>query len=80
MNYLLGISQVPQVSFWDGIVMGGGVGLSIFGDYRVATENSLFAMPECSIGIFPDVGSSSWMPKIKGPGVGMYLGLTGMLP
>lgn len=46
MNYLLGVSLVPQISVWDGIVMGGGVGISVLGEYRIATENTLFAMPE----------------------------------
>ena len=64
MNYLLGTSPVPQVSIWDGIVMGGGVGLSVLGDFRVATEKSLFAMPECAIGIFPDVGASWWLTRL----------------
>ena len=64
MNYLLGTSPVPQVSIWDGIVMGGGVGLSVLGDFRVATEKTLFAMPECAIGIFPDVGASWWLTRL----------------
>lgn len=78
MNYLLGTSKVVQVSLWDGTVMGGGVGISIFGAYRVATENTLFAMPETGIGLFPDVGSSSWLPGLQPPGFGLYLGLTGV--
>ena len=46
MNYMLAESLVPQVSIWDGFVMGGGVGISIFGEFRVATEKAVFAMPE----------------------------------
>jgi len=76
MNNLLGSSLIPQISFWDGIVMGGGVGLSIFGEYRVATEKALFAMPETAIGLFPDVGGSAWLPHLE-EGYGNYLGLTG---
>lgn len=76
MNYLLGISRVPQVSIWDGIVMGGGVGISIHGNYRVATEKTMFAMPETAIGLFPDVGASAWLPFLPS-GFGEYVGLTG---
>lgn len=46
MNYLLGTSPIPQVSIWNGIVMGGGVGVSVLGEFRIATEKTLFAMPE----------------------------------
>lgn len=78
MNYLLGTSDVPQISFWDGFVMGGGVGISVLGKYRIATEKTVFAMPETAIGLFPDVGSSSWLPQLDTPnGIGLYLGLTG---
>jgi enoyl-CoA hydratase/carnithine racemase len=77
MNYNLGVSSIPQVSMWDGVVMGGGVGISIFGEYRVATEKTMFAMPETAIGLFPDVGSSSWLPHLSG-GVGEYISLTGI--
>uniref|UniRef100_A0A7S4QIR7 3-hydroxyisobutyryl-CoA hydrolase n=1 Tax=Ditylum brightwellii TaxID=49249 RepID=A0A7S4QIR7_9STRA len=66
----------PQVSLWDGIVMGGGVGLSIHGKYRIATENTLFAMPETGIGLFPDVGGMYWLSRLKG-GLGKYIALTG---
>jgi enoyl-CoA hydratase/carnithine racemase len=46
MNYMLAESLAPQVSVWDGFVMGGGVGISIFGEFRIATEKAVFAMPE----------------------------------
>jgi len=76
MNYMLGTSPIPQISIWNGIVMGGGVGISVLGDFRVATEKTMFAMPETAIGLFPDVGSSAWLPHLH-PGVGEYIGLTG---
>uniref|UniRef100_A0A7S2D716 3-hydroxyisobutyryl-CoA hydrolase n=1 Tax=Octactis speculum TaxID=3111310 RepID=A0A7S2D716_9STRA len=76
MNYNLGVSEVPQISLWDGVVMGGGVGVSIFGEFRVATERTMFAMPETAIGLFPDVGSSAWLPHL-GNGLGEYIALTG---
>jgi enoyl-CoA hydratase/carnithine racemase len=57
--------------------MGGGVGISIFGEYRIASEKTMFAMPETSIGLFPDVGSSAWLPHI-GHGLGEYVALTGV--
>lgn len=66
----------PFVALLDGIVMGGGVGLSVHGKFRVATERSLFAMPETVIGLFPDVGGSHFLPRLEG-GLGMYLALTG---
>ena len=50
MNFMLGTSVIPQISFWNGIVMGGGVGVSALGDFRIATEKTLFAMPETAIG------------------------------
>lgn len=56
--------------------MGGGVGLSVHGKYRVATERTLFAMPETAIGIFPDVGGSHFLPQLPGK-LGLFLGLTG---
>lgn len=66
----------PYVALVDGIVMGGGVGVSFHGSHRVMTENALFAMPEVGIGFFPDVGGSHILPRLK-DGYGMYLALTG---
>lgn len=66
----------PYVALIDGAVMGGGVGISMHGDYRVATERALFAMPECGIGLYPDVGATHILPRLPGMS-GMWLGLTG---
>lgn len=52
MNYKLAESLAPQVSIWDGFVMGGGVGVSIFGEFRIATEKAVFAMPETGAYIY----------------------------
>jgi enoyl-CoA hydratase/carnithine racemase len=60
----------------DGIVMGGGVGVSIHGSLRIATERTVFAMPETGIGLFPDVGGTYFLPRLPGR-IGMWLGLTG---
>jgi len=76
LNHRIATQTKPQVSLWDGIVMGGGVGLSIHGKYRIATENTIFAMPETGIGLFPDVGGMYWLPRLKG-GLGNYIALTG---
>lgn len=56
--------------------MGGGVGLSVHGAFRVATEKAVFAMPETAIGFFPDVGGSHFLPRLPGK-LGLFLALTG---
>jgi enoyl-CoA hydratase/carnithine racemase len=66
----------PYVALIDGICMGGGIGISVHGSIRVATEAALFAMPETGIGLFPDVGASFLLPRLPGA-LGMFLGLTG---
>lgn len=66
----------PYVALIDGIVMGGGVGVSVHGDFRVAGPNTLFAMPETGIGLIPDVGGGHFMPRLPG-GLGLYYALTG---
>lgn len=65
----------PYISLIDGIVMGGGVGVSAHGKYRVLTGNTLFAMPETTIGFFPDVGGGYFLPRCPGQ-TGLYLALT----
>lgn len=76
LNYLLSIYGKPVVSLVNGIVMGGGVGLSVHGSFRVVTDSTRFAMPESSIGFFSDVGTSYWLPKLDA-NLGYYLSLTG---
>jgi len=67
----------PYVAIVDGITMGGGAGISVNGAWRVATERTVFAMPETAIGLFPDVGATRFLGRCPGH-VGRYLGLTGV--
>ncbi|XP_029461883.1 3-hydroxyisobutyryl-CoA hydrolase, mitochondrial-like isoform X1 [Rhinatrema bivittatum] len=76
LNNAIGTCKKPYVAFIDGITMGGGVGLSVHGHFRVATEKTLFAMPETAIGLFPDVGGGYFLPRLSGR-IGCYLALTG---
>jgi len=66
----------PYVAFMDGIVMGGGVGLSAHGRHRVVTEKTRLAMPEVGLGFFPDVGGTWLLSRTPGE-IGTYFGLTG---
>ncbi len=76
LNHLLFTYVKPVVAFMDGITMGGGVGISQPARFRVATENTRFAMPETGIGLFPDVGGGWYLSRLEGR-VGPYLALTG---
>lgn len=66
----------PVVALIDGVVMGGGAGISLHGAHRVASDGYLFAMPEVGIGLFPDVGMTYALPRLPGR-IGTYLALTG---
>ena len=91
MDYILATMRKPYVAVMDGItseffyvllqlflilpLVGGGVGLAAPAPFRIATEKTVFAMPESKIGYFPDVGASYYMPKLDGE-LGTYLALT----
>ncbi|WZY79850.1 hypothetical protein YC2023_026234 [Brassica napus] len=89
LNYVMATYTKPQVSILNGIVMGGGAGVSVHGPFRIATENTVFAMPETVLGLFPDVGASYFLSRLPGffdpqaislshPSCsGEYVGLTG---
>jgi 3-hydroxyisobutyryl-CoA hydrolase len=64
LNYLLATTEKPIISFLNGFTMGGGVGLSMHGKFVIATEKTLFSMPETAIGFFPDVGASYLLPRL----------------
>jgi enoyl-CoA hydratase len=66
MNARIFHFEKPFIALLDGIVMGGGVGVSIHGSHRIITENTLFAMPESAIGLIPDVGGSYFLPRMPG--------------
>ena len=76
LNHLLFTYDKPTVAIMDGITMGGGVGISLPCTYRVATENTRLAMPETSIGLFPDVGGGWYLSRLPGR-VGQFMALTG---
>jgi enoyl-CoA hydratase len=76
LNTRIKYYRKPYVALIDGIVMGGGVGISVHGSHRVAGDKFVFAMPEVGIGFFPDVGGTWFLPRLPGE-LGTYCALTG---
>jgi enoyl-CoA hydratase len=76
LNFAIKHYPKPYVALIDGIVMGGGAGVSVHGSHRVAGDRFLFAMPEVGIGFFPDVGATWFLPRFPGE-LGTYCALTG---
>lgn len=75
LDQLIATYSKPYIAVMDGITMGGGVGLSVHAPFRIATEKTVFAMPETTIGFFPDVGGGFFLPRLDGE-IGTYLALT----
>lgn len=75
LDHLIATYPKPYIAYMDGITMGGGVGLSVHAPFRIATERTVFGMPETSIGFFPDVGGTFFLPRLEGC-MGRYLALT----
>lgn len=76
LNWLIATYPKPYVALIDGVTMGGGVGVSIHGSHRVATERTLFAMPETAIGFSPDIGATHFLPRLPRR-AGYWMALTG---
>ena len=76
LNYEISKFGKPWISLLNGIAMGGGLGLSVHGSHRILSEKTIAAMPETAIGLFPDVGGSYFLSRMKGS-LGIYLALTG---
>ncbi|MEM7739596.1 MAG: enoyl-CoA hydratase/isomerase family protein [Pseudomonadota bacterium] len=76
LNTLIKEYPKPYVALMDGVTMGGGVGISVHGTHRVATERTVFAMPEAGIGLAPDVGGGYFLSRLDGE-LGMWLALSG---
>ncbi|KAJ2778841.1 3-hydroxyisobutyryl-CoA hydrolase [Coemansia javaensis] len=76
VNHYIASYEKPIVALLNGYTMGGGVGLSVHAPFRVATEATVFSMPETRIGFVPDVGATFFLPRLDGQ-TGTYLGLTG---
>jgi enoyl-CoA hydratase len=77
LNHQIHVSPKPYIALIDRVCMGGGVGLSVHGSFRVATERTRVGMPETTIGLFPDVGGAWFLSRLPGES-GTYLALTGI--
>ncbi|PCH34253.1 3-hydroxyisobutyryl-CoA hydrolase [Wolfiporia cocos MD-104 SS10] len=75
LDSILSAQPKPYVAVMDGVVMGGGVGLAANANFRIATERTIFAMPETRIGYFPDIGASYFLSRADGE-IGTFLALT----
>lgn len=76
LNYKIHTYPKPYIAWMHGIVMGGGAGVSVYGSQRIVTDTTHFAMPECAIGLFPDIGATWFLHRMPGM-IGKYLALTG---
>jgi enoyl-CoA hydratase/carnithine racemase len=76
LNHRIATYPKQLIAIMDGLTMGGGAGLALNAPIRVATERAIFAMPECAIGFFPDVGAGHFLNRCPGS-IGLFLALTG---
>jgi enoyl-CoA hydratase len=76
MNQAIADYPKPFVSLIDGLCLGGGIGISVHGSHRIATQHAAFAMPETAIALFPDIGATFFLPRLPGQ-LGLYYALTG---
>jgi len=76
LNQAIADYPKPYIALVDGICMGGGIGVSVHGWARVVTEAAMFAMPETGIALFPDIGATYILPRLRGQ-IGLYMALTG---
>jgi enoyl-CoA hydratase len=77
LNYRMSCYPKPIVALMDGVTMGGGCGISLHCSHPIATDRTILAMPEGALGLFPDVGATRFLGKLKGE-MGLYLALTGL--
>ncbi len=76
LDYKISQLKAVQIANWDGIVMGGGYGLTCMAPFIIASENTMFAMPEAKLGFFTDVASCYILSRLRN-NIGFYLGMTG---